>query len=131
MDDTVLLAKSRENVIHKISLLKQYCDAYGTKINEGKTKFFVIHDTVQDQRTIEANGLMLESCTRYTYLGSIFTTDGFVSSSVVAHGQSRVAHVDKLVLFLHKNNDIPFIVKKRVFDTALAPKRQMGFINPL
>ena len=37
MDDTVLLATSRENVIHKITLLKQYCDAYGMKINEGKT----------------------------------------------------------------------------------------------
>ena len=62
---------------------------------------------------------MVESCTRYTYLGSIFTADGFVSSSVAAHAQSRVAHVNKFVSFLHKNNDIPFIVKKRVVDAAL------------
>ena len=40
MDDTVLLATSRENMIKKITLLHNYCKEYGMKINQSKTKFF-------------------------------------------------------------------------------------------
>ena len=119
MDDTVLLATTRENIINKITLLKQYCDTYGMKINAGKTKFFVICGTVEDQRAIEVNGLVVEPCTKYTYLGSIFTADGSVSSSVAAHVQSKMVNFNKFVSFLNKNNDIPFNVKKRIFDAAL------------
>ena len=119
MDDTVLLATTRESIVHKISLLKQYCDTYGMRINVGKTKFFVICGTAHDSRTIELDGLIVEPCTQYVYLGSIFTADGSVSSSVAAHARSRMAHINKFVSFLSKNNDIPFVVKKRVFDAAL------------
>ena len=119
MDDTVLLATTRENILHKISLLKQYCQDYGMKINASKTKFFVICGTDQDREIIEVDDLIIEQCTKYVYLGSVFTADGSVSSSVAAHAQSRVAHLNKFVSFLDKNNDIPFIVKKRVFDAVL------------
>ena len=41
MDDAVLLATTRERMLRKLRLLKNYCDDYGMKGNEGKTKFFV------------------------------------------------------------------------------------------
>ena len=63
MDDTVLLATTRENILHKISLLKQYCHDYGMKINAGKTKFFVICGTDQDRETIEVENLIIEHYT--------------------------------------------------------------------
>ena len=40
MDDTVLLSTSREKMISKLSLLKRFCDEYGMKVNESKTKSF-------------------------------------------------------------------------------------------
>ncbi len=45
MDDTVLLATTRENMIYKMPLLQQFCVNYGMRINESKTKFFVICGT--------------------------------------------------------------------------------------
>ena len=39
MDDTVLLATSRENITKKVELLNQFCKKYGMVINEGKTKY--------------------------------------------------------------------------------------------
>ena len=119
MDDTVLLATTRENIIKKVALLKQYCTSYGMKINKGKTKFFVIHGTELDNEAIVVDDLIVDSCKQYIYLGSIFTADGSIASSVKAHAQSKVAHVIKFVSFLNKNRDIPFVVKKRVFDAAL------------
>ena len=52
-------------------------------------------------------------------MGSTFTSDGSLVSSIRAHAQSKVAHVIKFVSFSNENRDIPFIVKRRVFDAAL------------
>ena len=53
------------------------------------------------------------------FLGSPFTTDGSVSSVISAHATAKIPHVLKFVSFIKKNNDIPFYVKRRVFDAAL------------
>ena len=48
MDDTVLLATTREGMLHKIGLMKSLCDNYGMKVNEAKTKFFVVGGSEMD-----------------------------------------------------------------------------------
>ena len=64
-------------------------------------------------------GLKVEWCSTYTYLGSPFTSDGCVSSAVKEHAMMKMCHVLKFVSFVNKNNDIPFVVKRRVFEAAL------------
>ncbi len=64
-------------------------------------------------------GLLIAPCTQYVYFCSPFTSDGSVSSAVRAHAAAKMVHVIKYVSFLKKNNDIPYIVKKRMFDAAL------------
>lgn len=119
MDDTVLLSTSREGMEHKLRLLLHYCEDYGMIINESKTKFFVIGGTPEDREPLRVGGICVNSCTSYVYLGSPFTSDGSVSSSVKLHAKSKTSHVLKFVSFVKKNNDVPFIVKRRVFDAAL------------
>ena len=76
MDDTVLLATTRQlSMIQKISLLKSFCQSYGMKINQSKTKFFVISGNPEDSYPMHVNGLMIEHCINYNYLGSVFTCD--------------------------------------------------------
>ena len=48
MDDTVLLATSRNSMQYKLSLLRQYCRDYGMRINVKKTKFFAVN--VRDEK---------------------------------------------------------------------------------
>ncbi|CAL4067392.1 unnamed protein product, partial [Meganyctiphanes norvegica] len=43
MDDTVILSTSRNGILAKIGLLKDFCDSHGMKINVSKTKFMVIN----------------------------------------------------------------------------------------
>ncbi len=105
MDDTVLLSTTRERIISKLSLLKQFCDEYGMKVNAAKTKFFFINGTLEDNETVFMNGLVVERCDYYIYSGSPFTVDADV----------KVAQVIKFISFLRKNNDIPFRVKKILF----------------
>lgn len=65
------------------------------------------------------NGLVIEHCNSYVYLGSPFTCDGNVSRAVKLHANNKMPHVLKFVSFIKKNNDVPFVVKRRVFDAAL------------
>ena len=41
MDDTVLLSTSRERMIEKLSLMNQFCNEYGIRIKDLKTKCFL------------------------------------------------------------------------------------------
>ena len=119
MDDTVLLATTRVNMIRKIEILKRFCSEFGMKINQEKTKFFVINGSYGDANPICIDDWIVSSCTSYIYLGSPFTCDGSASSAVKLHAKNKLSHVLKFVNFLRKNNDVPFIVKKRVLDAAL------------
>lgn len=119
MDDTVILSTTRPNMLSKLTLLQSYCSEYGMEINQAKTKFFVIHGRGEDPGPLIVNDLVVEQCSKYVYLGSVFTSDGSTSSAVKEHAASRMPHVLKFVSFISKNNDIPFIVKKRVFEAAL------------
>lgn len=119
MDDAVLLATSRENMIRKLKIVSKFCDDYGMKFNVGKTKYFVINGTGEDMSPICVNDMIIERCNSYLYLGSPFTSDGLVTSAVKEHAKRKLCHVMKFVSFIKKNNDIPFIVKRRVFDAVL------------
>ena len=119
MDDTVLLSTSRNNMLRKLRLMKDYCRDYGMEINQSKTKFFVINGKEGDFEPLVVNELSVDYCSQYVYLGSLFTSDGSISAAVRAHANAKMPHVLKFVSFINKNNDIPFFVKKRVFEAAL------------
>ncbi len=119
MDDSVLLATSRQAMTHKVAIVQEFCENYGIKINQSKTKFFVINGEARDTEPLRVNGLVIDDCLSYQYLGSPFTSDGSVSSAVKIQAKEKICHVLKFVSFLRKNNDIPFVVRRRVLDAAL------------
>ena len=84
-----------------------------------RQSFFVINGVAEDLAPIYINDMAIERCNCYVYLGSPFTCDGAVNSSVKEHAKSKLCHVIKFVSYIKKNNDVPFIVKRRVFDAAL------------
>ena len=116
---TVLLSTSRHGRVRKLNQLHNYCTQYGMVINQSKTQFFVINGTSRDKEPMVMDGIAVKHCDLYIYLGSPFTSDGSPSSAVKAHAKLKLPHVLKFVSFLKKNNDVPFTVKKRVFDAAL------------
>ena len=52
--------------------------------------------------------------------------DGYVSSTVQEHAKKKLCHVLKFVSFVKRNNDVPFIIKRRVFDAALTSSLLYG-----
>ena len=118
MDDTVIFASSRERLISKLNILDNYCQTYGMQMNESKTKFMVINGSGSDMLPIKLTDITMKICQFYVYLGSIFTADGSTDTSLRAHARDKKSHLNKLLIFLAKNRDMPFIIKRKVFEAA-------------
>lgn len=119
MDDTVLLSTSRAGMSKKISILLEFCNDYGMKVNMSKTKFFGINVGPREREPFHVHGVTVQWCDRYTYLGSVFTSEGSLSSAIAAHAQVKMCHILKFISYVKKNVDTPFYVKKRLFHAAL------------
>ena len=119
MDDTILLATTREKAAAKINVLKNFCGTSGMVINIAKTKFMVINGNQEDRQPIVDDDLCVKNCDSYTYLGAVFMQDGSPSTSGKEHMAAKRSYIMKFVSFLGKNCDFPFWVKWKVMDSAL------------
>ena len=119
MDDTVILSTSRNGILAKLGLLREFCVSHGMKVNVSKTKFMVIKGTAEDERDLIVQDMCVKSCKYYVYLGSPFSSDGLISSSIKINANLRMCQALKFVSFCLKNNDVPFYVKKKVFHAAV------------
>ena len=120
MDDTVILATSRESLEMKLGILKDYCDEYGMQINEKKTEFMVVNGSTRDRENILVNGMTVKHCTEYVYLGVIILENGSAASMLKAHVADKKKHLNRLIIFLSRNHDALFLVKRKVFDAAFS-----------
>ena len=119
MDDTAILATTKERAMEKIGILKDFCAASGMKLNVEKTKFMVIGGSKEDREPLQVGTTTITNCEQYTYLGSIFTQDGTIKTSLKAQCKFKLPHVLKFEAFVQKNSDLPFVGKRKVFDAAL------------
>ena len=120
MDDTVIFASSREQLTRKLEILGEYCAEFGMQVNEAKTEFMVINGTPRDRENIVLSELTVKHCTSYVYLGVIVTENGSSTASLKAHVAEKKKHLNRLNIFLSRNHDAPFFVKRKVFDAAFS-----------
>ena len=79
----------------------------------------MINGGAGDADPLRVNDMIVEHYNSYVYLGRHFTCDNSVSAAVKLHEQNKLCQVSKFVSIIRKNNDVPFIVKKkRLFDPA-------------
>jgi hypothetical protein len=122
MDDTVILASSKTKLCEKFKVMLNFCDAFGMVVNQKKTKFMVVNSNGEDKLPLDCvyNNLSLtiEYTNVYVYLGSPFTDDGNISTAIRYHAENCQKHLNKLVIFLEHNRDVPFSVKRQVLDAC-------------
>ena len=120
MDDTVILATSREKCEQKLRTLIAFCTQSGMEMNERKTKLMVINGTEADRQPMKTSqDAYIESTDHYVYLGAHFLDDGQMSSVIKKQAEACSKHVYKFVAFVHKNSNMPFSMKLRVLKAAL------------
>lgn len=124
MDDTIILATTREQLKIKLQHLKSFCESSGMYLNEDKSKFFVINGNQSDkepiQMVINNKPTEIKECLEYCYLGADITADGRVRTAVLKHAQQKAKHLNKFLMFMSKNADYPTFVKKKVLDACFS-----------
>ena len=116
----MIFASSREQLTRKLEILGEYCAEFGMQVNEAKTEFMVINGTPRDRENIVLSELTVKHCTSYVYLGVIVTENGSSTASLKAHVAEKKKHLNRLNIFLSRNDDAPFFVKRKVFDAAFS-----------
>ena len=76
MDDTVLLATTRDMCEAKLKIVLQYGNEFGMDINVKKTKFFVINGSEHDKIPFQVDSVKINYSPLYLYLGAWFTESG-------------------------------------------------------
>ena len=116
MDDTVIFATSREKMIEKLNKLKIEADEIGMKIHPTKSKYQCVN--TEDRTPIVLQNITIRHTESYVYLGATISNNP-ISVQVKTHISQKQAHIMKFYSFLSKNSDAPFIVKKKVWESAL------------
>jgi hypothetical protein len=119
MDGTVLLATSRKRAEEKVRVLKEFCTSSGMMINQAKTQFMAINGAAEDREPLKVDGVTIENCSSYTYLGCIFTHDANLKNTINKQCSRKMCHVIKFEAFIEKNRNAPFKVKEKVWSAAL------------
>lgn len=119
MDDTALFATTRERCVDKFKLLVNYCDEYGMSVNQIKTKLLVINGVVADKVDVVVGSITIKNCKSYIYLGSPITEEGTVKSVIGAHCAERKGNLQKFHNFLDAQRNLPFLLKKKVAESAV------------
>ena len=119
MDDTVLLATSREMCMIKLQVLIDYCEEFGMKINMKKTKFLVVNGTANDRLPFEYKEIIVKNIAQYLYLGAWICESGKIQDVIKLHEEYASSLINKFSIFCSANTNMPFKVKREVFDSAV------------
>ena len=116
MDDTVLLATSRESMLKKLDLLISATDSLDMELHPHKSKFMVVNSI--DKEPIVFGNTTISHTEKYVYLGNPISIAP-ISTQVADHLSMKSTHIRKFSTFLAKNSNAPFWVKSKVLESAL------------
>jgi hypothetical protein len=123
MDDTAIVASSRNVMKKRVEGLIEFCKRYEMVINEGKTKLMVVNGNKNDRmKIITSNGIVIDHTDTYVYLGSPISESGSMKKDLDLHAAQNFKHLNKFKLFCVKNDEMPYGYKKNVFDAVLTSK---------
>ena len=119
MDDTILLATTRERLEKKFKIVQEFCKEYGMKINLKKSKFMVINCDLH-KSDIMSEALTVQHVCSYIYLGSPITEDGDYASCLRIHTKENVKHVLNVFnSFINTSTNMPYKIKKQVAEACI------------
>ena len=116
MDDTIILATSRQAMEAKLIALREAADSINMVIHPTKSQFMTV--SIPDERSFILDGVTIQNTSTYTYLGSLICNSP-VHKQVEKHMLNAERHARKFVSFTMKNKEAPFKVKKQVWQSAV------------
>ena len=116
MDDTAILATSRESMTRKLAALKACTDSLQGEIHPKKSAYITVN--TNDTRDFILGDVHIAHCKEYMYLGTPISNNS-IAEQVKHHLSGKACHVIKYASFLCKNSDAPYYIKQQVWHCAL------------
>ena len=116
MDDTVIMGTSREALQLKLNMADLCLKEMGMKVNASKTQFLTISSN--DKNPFQLGDAVIQYTDKYKYLGT-WITNKPMAEQIKAHIIAKKPQSLKFSSFLHKNIDAPYMVKRKVWQSAL------------
>ncbi len=116
MDDTVILASSRDAMNRKLLLLMEATKQTDMSVHPTKSKYFAINTADHDPFVL--GDVVISYQDVYTYLGSPISNSSMVKQ-VADHAATKQCHVRKFASFIARNSDAPFEIKRKVWESCL------------
>lgn len=116
MDDTILLATSREAMERKVALLYNSAKSIDMLMHPDKSQYMAVNS--DDVEPFYIENVKISRTNKYTYLGSIITVDS-TAKQVEANVKNKLRHSWKFQSFVHKNIHAPYRVKETALRGAV------------
>ena len=116
MDDTVILATSRDGILQKLKVLMETCNSLNMQLHPAKTKFFAVN--TRDTELLVVHQMVIQHTRSYVYLGSPIL-NSTIQKQVSEQIALKQCQARKFRSFLRKNSEAPFAVKKAVWESAM------------
>ena len=120
-DDTIVMAKSPEELQMAIDKVKEYCDTWKLQINVTKTKVVIFsRGKVRNIPNFKYGDESIEVVSDYVYLGTTFNYNGKMNKAMKKQvTQARRALFSMLVKC--KKLELPIDINCELFDSLIVP----------
>ena len=125
-DDLVILSRTKEGLQESIDTLHKFTDKWFLEINKSKTKCLVFSKGRKSGENFKFNGVLLEMCDSYCYLGVIFTRGGSFNTASKALNDKAAGAMFSLVRNLYKHRTADIYIMLDLFDKMILPIAQYG-----
>ena len=121
-DDTVLFAKSKQNLQKCLDGLEQYCDKWKLKINTDKTKIMIFSQGKPqiDNHNFKIGDSTIEVVKDFKYLGVTFTCNGSFVNNIKDLKKQGNRAIFSLIKKARKGN-LPIDIQFDCFDNTVLP----------
>jgi hypothetical protein len=126
-DDLVLLGDQPGRVQRLLNVLSEYCNKWGLKVNLDKTRAMIFRNggIISRHEKFYLNGVEIESCSYYKYLGLIMSTR-LSWSPAQQTLSSQALKAMHLVTHVNYKCNFSFKVSDKLFDTCIIPMITYG-----
>ena len=125
-DDMVLSAENEPELSVLVAKVKEFCYEWRLEVNVEKTKVMVVSKDGVEKAKVRYGQSEMECVEKFSYLGTIFSSDGKWKREVerrVQVGRAALSSVSRNVVW---NKNISVKVKKVVFDSMVKAKLMYG-----
>jgi hypothetical protein len=116
MDDTAIMATSREKMAEKLNTLKTKAEEIGMILHPTKCQYITVN--TPDSEPFIFENVTISQTTTYTYLGAMIENSS-IAQQVSRHMAVKQAHTRKFTSFLTKNSEAPYSIKVKVWNSAM------------